>query len=440
MKTYLIILLTIIVFFNHAGAQEQEQDQKPALKSLLLLEMYERSNKNNLDMKVTKMDEAITKQQIDRVDGEFGTKVDILSGVGIIKGITGDALSSVRNDEYGESVLFKVDVTVPLYTWNRKGHLLDAIKHKQHIDQASYKKAQSEIHYKILETYWGHLLVKTLLDFAQSSKKDIEKILKKKKKNSFRLLMLMEEITAREIELAAKKEVTLKYLNFLIGESSVEFMPKDKWLVRNRYDLKDFSHYWGHVTEHGVNDLQRLSYGIKAKGSLLLAEEKSRYPQFGLMAGLTYASTPKFEEQQSKFAYDPYNGEDWKLALGFTWNLDFGITKSKIGTLRLEKQQLEQKKIFALKGLKVKLFDQWSNSQEKYKRIKHTLKSYKISKKWYRKKVIKFTLGANKAGDERDIADAYKAKAMAFVAYYKSLYDHHLALGKLQTFLNIESN
>lgn len=424
------ILLASLFFLNWTLLFSQE------LKPISLDEMYKLSEANPQELDPLFFTEEITKEKITAINGEFGPRINFLTGVGPVKGVRGTPLTSTSTDEYGESLLFKVDIKIPLYTWGRKDDLLKAVANKREIDKIAMKKSKLDFHTKMAETYWGYLLFKTLLDFAQSSKKDVEKILEKRNDDNYRLLLLMEEIKIKEAELLAKKETLLAGFNFLLGEKKPKYIASDEWLIRSKVPVKPFAFYQKFMSSNGLQDLRMLKNGIEAKAHLIVAEKKSQYPQLGLLAGFTYTRTPKYTDQQSSFAYDPYNKKEGVLGVGFTWDLDFGITKSKIQTLELEKRQLELQENQAEIGLEAKFIELFNEAKEKNNKIAHTLESLKIAKRWYQKKVIKFALGTNRAGEDKEIVDAYSAKALAFVAYYKSLYEEHIAIEKLHGFLN----
>ena len=175
-------------------------------------------------------------------------------------------------------------------------------------------------------------------------------------------------------------------------------------------------------------ELKQLNKAIKAKNELAKAEMKSILPRFGIFARYNFSYTEARQPQESVFAYDPYNQNSLVAGVGFQWDMDFGITKSKSNTHKVDALQLTSQKKFAERGLDLLVRNTWEEIKALERALKKSSKALKYAKKFLGRTLIGGALGLVNA---EDVVDAYQARILTFNEYFQKIYDYNMAWAKL---------
>ena len=377
-----------------------------------------------------------------RIKGEFNPKVNVTLGTGPINKESGNAISSQKESSLGPLFLGSFKLTYPIWSWGRKSDLIKAASSGKDVEKENLAIEKLNIIYNVKKLYYGNLLAKTLLKFAEETRDDVLGIIKtmKEKKASkedrYRIEILASEIKAKIVEIKKKESLTIKALNFFVGRSSEEKALKtdQDWLEFQPRALKDDKYYLDLANNH-LPQLNQIRSGIEAKSNLLKAERKSQYPLFVFLAEGKYGKTSQMTDQESSFSYDPYNQKVLSAGVGFTLDIDWGVTSSKMETIKSEINQLRLKKSYAQRGIPLKVIQALENLKASIKKIKYQKKSKKYAKRWLSRVIMGVSIGLL---DSKKISDVYSARAMTFKSYLEAVYENYMAWADLSKLIGRE--
>ncbi len=377
-----------------------------------------------------------------RIKGEFNPKVNITFGAGPVNKETGNSVTSQKESSLGPLFLGSLKLTYPIWTWGKKSDLIRAASYGKDVEKENVAIQKLDIIYNVKKFYYGNLLAKTLLRFAEETETDVLDIIKtmKEKKASkedrYRIEILASEIKTKVIEIKKQEKLTIKALNFFVGRNDNELTLKtDKnWLEFQKRPLKKDQYYLNLAKNH-LPQLKQIKSGIKAKSSLLSAEKKNKYPLFVFLAEGKYGKTSQMTDQKSSFSYDPYNQKVLSAGFGLTLDIDWGVTSSKIETIKSELTQLRLKKSFAKRGMSLKVMQALEDLKSSIEKVKFQKRSKKYAKKWLSRVVMAVSMGLL---DSKKISDVYSARAMTFKNYLEAVYENYMAWANLSKLIGKE--
>ena len=135
-----------------------------------------------------------------RIKGEFNPKVNITFGAGPVNKETGNSVTSQKESSLGPLFLGSLKLTYPIWTWGKKSDLIRAASYGKDVEKENVAIQKLDIIYNVKKFYYGNLLAKTLLRFAEETETDVLDIIKtmKEKKASkedrYRIEILASEI------------------------------------------------------------------------------------------------------------------------------------------------------------------------------------------------------------------------------------------------------
>ncbi len=434
-----ILSLKLLIFLLCFPVQvfAENNIEKVDLKNAIQLSL-----KNSDTIQEKKLDVKKAENLQTEIRGNFNPKVNVNLGVGPINKETGDALTSQTKNSWGPILIGNIKLTYPLWAWGKKKDLLNAASYAKSIEEQNVKIEKSDLISNIKKLYFGHLLSKTLLKFANETKDDVEGILSdmKKKKSSkedqFRLEILISDIKTKIIEIKEKFLLTRKALSFLISgkENGMNYSPQEDWLEYKKRTVRK-NEYYISLAKKSLPQWDQINSGILAKKDLLKAEKKSKYPIFGILAEGKWSQTNQRNKQQSSFAFDPYNEKSLSIGLGVTMDLDWGITDSKIEKIKLDIGKLEKKNSFAQKALTIQIIKSIERIRTSEKKVKYLKRAKKFAKKWLSRVVMAISMGLL---NSEKIVDAYGARALTFKNYFEAIFEHHMAWSNLSKIIGQE--
>ena len=407
-------------------------------KVLTLKEALDLAAKNNAEVKSESYKAAIAETDLTLIKGETGLKINALAGVGPINGKKGSVLGYTNEDTWGAQWVASLEAKLPLYMWGREKNLNQAATLNAEINQLDTQKKIQEVRSKLKEAYWGWQFTSSLKDFVSETQNDLDDALKilaekkAKKEDLLRLEVLKYQVQEKLVQIQKSAMLAKMGVLFYIGIPQSEAMTSQlenerEWIEIDERELKDFEYYL-EIMKNSFPDLQKVSKGIRAKNELLANEKKSELPVFGALFKYDYAQTNQREAQRNPFVLDRYNHSDVSAGVGLTWDLDFGVKKSKQDKLILEIAELKAKEYYAEEGLTVLLHKAYMDVVEAHSRALALQKAYKTAKKWLTNIQTSVGLGLTPA---KDIIDAYTTRALVYKDYYESLYNYHLAWARL---------
>jgi outer membrane protein len=370
---------------------------------------------------------------LDRVGGEFGPKIEILAGVGPNFRASGDAVSgSEDKGTWGRTLVGAFSVAQPLYSFGRKSNYRQAAVLGKQVKIAGVKVKEQDVRLQVKEAYYGYLAAKSLYDYIQEGRADLEKAKAGKtpsKKEQLRMDVFMSQIDSKEAELKKNILLAQEALQVRLGALENEIvLPKEDWIDASERKLNALEYYLN-LAQGERGEFQQLRQGILAKRRLAAAEYGAFFPVLAVLAKYDFADTNVRNTQTSPYAYDPYNRDAWTLGLGLKWDLQWGLPQAKAAKLSAEAEELEAKQSFAERGILLEVKRAFWDLEEANTRLNATTAANRASKKLLSQELMAY--GSGLGGKVEDIATAYAARAEAVKGYYEAIYQQHLAWARL---------
>lgn len=440
MRSLLIVLSIFLstLSVSQADVAPTEAAAVPEKKAISLKEAITLALKNNLEIKTESFKAPIAATDLTLIGGELSPKISATTGFGPINGKKGNFAGYQDTNTWGTEWIASVEAKIPLYVWGRGDDLRHAAQLNTEINQLDVTKKQNEVIGKLKEAYYGWQYALSLLDFISETQKDLESAIKAmeekktKKEDILKLEVFKYQIQEKRIQIEKSVKLAQTGVNFYIGQNlasdqNVNIKNERDWIEIDERELRDFNFYLDLMNTF-YPDIQKVQKGVLAKTDLLASEKKSQRPYFGALLKYDYAKTNQRTAQKNPFVYDPYNRSDAAIGVGITWDIDFGVKKSKIDKLVLEIAELRSKEVYANEGLKVLLYKSYMEVQEAQERAETLKKAYKSAKKWLTNIGTSVSLGLTPA---KDIVDAYTTRALVYKDYYESLYHYQMAWSNL---------
>lgn len=369
-----------------------------------------------------------------RVGGEFGPKVEALAGFGPNTGATGNPLSGETNkDVVGRTLLGNITVTQPIYSFGRAANYRAAATSGIKVKEAQVRLKEDELRVQIKEAYYGYLFAKSMEDFIQEGRQDLDRVLKDKsklsKKDNYKLDIFLAQVDAKEAEVKKNVKLALEGLNLRIGIKSENIAPKENWLDMTERKLEKIEFYENIATENR-GEFAQLREGILAKSKLASAERGAYLPIFAALAKYDFADTNVRAKQTSPFANDPFNRSDFVVGLGLKWEFQWGLPQAKAGKLTAEVEELEAKASFADRGILTQVKKAFWEVEEANTKLTAAMQANKASKKWLSGELMVLGTGLGSAKLE-ELAVAYLARAEATKSFYQAIFEQQMAWARL---------
>lgn len=370
----------------------------------------------------------------DRIDGETGPKISILSGLAPNKSTSGNALTSQTSSSVDTiSYLAQIELRWPLFMFNRTNDLKNAANGNQKIKELDVLKKKNLLKKQIKEYYYGLQYAYSLDRFAASTLKDLDEAIesfKESKKNN-RQEDLTKLTIFRSLAQTKKYEIEKGLAQGLLGLKYItqEDAPsiEQDWIEFNPIKIPSKDEILSSVNKSNL-DFQKAAIGLDAKKAYLQSEKKAFLPTFGIFSKYDWMDTAKSTTQQSSFAYDTHNKSDFSIGIGMVWELDFGIKSSNISIAQIDYNQIARQKEFAEKNLPLKIEKIYLELIEAEKKSYELEKAYKSSKKLLANIATGAAFGLTPA---KEIIEVYSLKAQVYKDYVESIYNYELKLSEL---------
>ncbi len=251
---------------------------------------------------------------------------------------------------------------------------------------------------------------------------------KAKQEDLYKVEILKSQIESKRAEIEKNHILALDGLAMYMGLSHDQKVLTDvDWIESVSRDLKRFDDYW-QIALANKPEFKKINAGIEAKKYLAKSELKSNWPMFGVIMSADLATTNMREEQDSRFAFDPYNSSNFALGLGFKWNINFGVSQAISEKYNAEAMELKATSQYAQDGFYLLIKKAWLEIEEAQKKVEATQSGYRYGKKWLNKIITGVSIGLV---DGKEIVDAYGSRALTQKEYYEAIYNLHMAWARL---------
>jgi outer membrane protein len=407
-----------------------------------LPELIELARKNNPQAQVQKHSEQVSESQLSRISGEFGPRLKARIGVGPITESQGDALSSVQDtSNIGAAYLGSLEFTWPIYTWGRQSALRTAAENGVLVTQAEGQEKFQQLDYDVKEAYFGVLFAKTMIDFISGHREKLVEILekmkdkKKSKTEIYRLEVLLATVDSKMADAEAALDIAQMGLAVRTGKTvndKVELA--EEWLSPDQRERSEFQVYADQFLARNYQ-LRKINAGIEAKQALAKSERLAKFPVPAVLAKYDYSSASVREDQQSAFAYDPFNQSQLIFGIGFQWDYQFGLHSAKETKYLAEKNVLVAQRKQAEDGLLALVKKAWIDLGAAEKKLQAAKKGNRSAKKLWSRSAMSMAAGLSTS---EKISQAFTARAFAGKDYYEAVFAYELAWAELSKIVGVE--
>ena len=430
--TKYLLLINFLLYISIYNAEAKPYQ----LKELIALALV------HPEIKIEQFEVEKAKTLFERIDGETRPKLSILSGIGPNKSTVGTPLTSTQSDKVDTATyLAKIDLKMPLFGFNRQADLEKAATGNLKVKELDVKKKEALLIKKVKEYYYGYQYASSLNDFATSTLKDLDDVLKEIKEGKGKK-STQEDFTKltlfRSLAQVKKYEIEKGLAQGILGLKYItqEADPKieQDWIEFNPRHIPTLADLNNHLAKSNI-DLQKARIGVDAKSAFLASEKKAQLPVFGLFSSYDWRSTSKSSEQTSKFAYDPYNQSAFSIGIGMIWDIDFGVKSSNVSAAQIDLDSIKTQEAFANKNLPIQIEKIYLDLVEAGQKAVELEKSYKTSKKLLNNTASGVALGITPA---KDIIESYTLKAQIYQQFMEAIYNYEMKLAELSYELGTE--
>lgn len=438
-KGYVFFLFFCFMFFlNSAGAAANSApvySLKDCLRMALQFSPSLQEQKQEVEIARTRLEEA---------EGYHLPQLEVTGLFGPAPKARGNQVSSeYRNDRINGLGIFgniELQLIQPLYTFGKLTQAKTAATHGINVDESRFEQKSTDIAAEIKKYYYGHLAAlegkKLINEIEGYLKKTIErtkKLLSEGSEHATELDMYKLEafqgmlLTYRE-EVDRNIILSKEALRTFIGlKKDMEFNLKDTSLEVIQNKIEDLDFYQQKSRQLRPEFIQ-LREGIAARKALVEFENADLYPKIFAAAFYSFSEASERDRVTNPWIYDYFRHRVGGVALGLKWNIDFGITKSRINRARAEHLKLERLREYADAGIPLEVEKIYRELMGAKNNIEATGEAYQSARKWMIGAVMNYDMGI---GEARDAADAIVAYGKIKEEYIKSLYNYNMGYASL---------
>lgn len=346
--------------------------------------------------------------------------------------------SQVNYDKWAPFIHGELQIVYPVFSF---GRIKDAKQAASHAIEGARYLHESQINRSIFEYKQLYLQIillnrlKTVLDDANDKMKTVlqraEKIYKKGtgevlQKDLTRLKLFALELQKFNAEWLANKKTSGLALGHFLGERESLLVlegdfPKVAESTRALEQL---------ITEaNQINpDLKAVGEGLQARRHQVEMEKGGVLPVLFLASRTELNYTSVRDQQQSSYAFDPYNRNWFAVVFGAKWDLDFGNRKAKVQRAEAELEKMQAKQSEAMTGIPLKVaMAMWDFEKQKVQ-MDISNKKYKEANKWSLSEMTAYTTGT---GTAKDLIEALGAQLLTEKEMAEAEYSLCLAAARL---------
>lgn len=346
--------------------------------------------------------------------------------------------SEVNYGKWAPFVHAELQIVYPVFSF---GRIKDAKKAAAHAVEGARYLHESQINRSIFEykqLYMQIILLnrlKTILDDANDKMKTVlghaEKLYKKgtgevQRKDLTRLKLFALELQRFNAEWLANKKTSGLALGHFLGEKESLLVLEGDFprVAESTRALEQLI-----AEAHKTNpDFKAVGEGLQARRHQVEMEKGGNLPVLFLASRSEINYTSARDQQQSSYAFDPYNRNWFAVVFGAKWDLDFGNTKAKVQRAEAELEKMQAKQGEALTGIPLKIaMAMWEFEKQKVQ-MEISQNKYKEANKWSLSEMTAYTTGT---GAAKDLIEALGAQLLTEKEVAEAEFNLCLASAKL---------
>ncbi len=352
------------------------------------------------------------------------------------------APATSRNLSFGEGlsplVHFDINGVVPLYTFGKIDAGLKAAEANVRVNEWDLEKFRQQTRMDVRRAFFGLMLARDakyvsgeIMDkLARAIKGIDEKISKGDKSVSeidrIRLDVYREEIVARSGEADKGANFALAALRFFTGVQS-QFDIPDEPLKRPDVPLAPIVRYLS-AARLFRPEVNMARAGVEARKAQVDLARARFFPDFGLALGADFSHAPGVTEQNSIWAFDPFNHFYYIAGVGLRWSLDFLPNAARVAEAESQLEETRSLERLALGGLAVEVENAYATAVEAKGREEAWDRAEHKAKNWVVTIQDQIDLGT---ANENGLNEPLRFYVNARVNHLFALMDYNVALSQL---------
>jgi len=334
-----------------------------------------------------------------------------------------------------------VQLIQPIYTFGKISGYREAAQHGVNAFEAGAKLKATDVALQVRQAYNGLLLAREtkalLVDIKEQLDKATDKVQKQLDDSApnvdqvdlFKLQTYQGEVDRYIAEADEGMQKAMYGLRLLINmpDEKSSFDIADEYLIPDEVKLEDFETYASRAEKDRLEFMQ-LSEGLLAREALIKVAYSDYYPQIFALGFYSLAGATNRDHLNNPYVTDEFNHAYGGAVLGLKWNVDFGIHRGKVNEAKAEYLELKMKQLYAEGGVPFQVKDSYLQVKAAEQEMKDLQEAYMKAKQWVVASLANFDLGV---GEARDIADSVSAYARIRADYFRTVYNHKMALANL---------
>lgn len=338
-------------------------------------------------------------------------------------------------------------LTFPIYTFGRVEYGLEAARAGLEVGRAGLDIARGELHFLVKQAYYGAQLAASALDIIEDgrqrmrkAKSDIEAELEKESgrftSNDLRKLLVEEaDIEASYLETDALREVAwsgLRLAAALDPEAAVEL---DTLELAPVHVERRSTEAYIELAAESRPELRAARAAVEARRGQVAMAEAEFFPNIALVGAFGYAKGTTAYDPPDPFANDNYNFLSWGVVLGLDWRIDFAAQSSALGRAQAQLVKQEAQYEALRQRLRLEVVEQVGAMRRRAKELDVRELAMKAAKGWLVSNSLNFGLGL---ASTDDLLKSLIAYSRARLTYYRTIYEHNLAVARLSQTVGVE--
>ena len=406
--------------------------------------------KKNPEIKEQELLVGLSQGQLEEAKAAQWPKLETISFGAPMYEITGDALRSNDNtDEMGYFVKSEGKGYIPLYTWGKISSFKRAAQNKIVVDKNKTLETANDVVYKVKEYYYTYQLAWTLGKEAKSILDKLDKIIQKAedivkketgevtKVDVYKLKVFKAAGLEKYNKAETGKELARSALAMQIGFNSAEGFDTKRHLLKEEAAHVQPLETYVKIALERRPEIHQLKHGLVARNALVSAERANLFPMLALGMLYEVGDSNVVKDQQSRFAYDPWNRVNGGVALAFKWDIDFLTTRAKMKQLKAQHDALLAKQEYAVRGIPMQVKKAYFSVLEQEKNIGYAKEGKKFAQKWFLHSGLGSAFGI---GDVKDVLEGGYSMALMLNSYYQGIFNYNMALAELSKVTGMEAS
>lgn len=369
------------------------------------------------------------------------SEFSVTAGLGLAPTVTGTSDYSRSTDtsltpNMGLAWQTGVEGVLPLYTFGKMTHGLDAAESAKRASDYEIDKEKNDVRINVRRAYYGVKLARDARTLVQTAADQMDAYINKMQAaidagegddiQLLRMRVFRAELTVRRSEASKQEAVALSALRFLTGQSESLDVP-DGPLEAMAHEVESLQGYLARARAHRP-ELAMARAAVAARSSLVKFETAKLFPDIGLGLSAKWSYAPEVTDQKNPFVRDGGNFLQLGFGLVAKYKLDFLPQAARRSAAVSQLAEVLATEQWAKSGIAQQVTEAYAELCDTRTRMTAMSEAAKYAKQW----LIKVQQGIEVGTlDEEELVAPAKEFALKRFAEMQATYDYNVALAKL---------